>query len=155
MLRASPATHSSWPSGRAGKSGSRKQVRTIEEANRVGRPVGSRAAVCWCPWPRVIKTPTGQAIPYEDQSFGTREQVGVLYRLAGADLLKGSDDRGMCLMLDDPFGHTDRGRRQNMLEILQAAASRSGHQILVFTCRPEDFAGVEQHVDVSATKARS
>ncbi|MBI4605091.1 MAG: AAA family ATPase [Planctomycetes bacterium] len=99
-------------------------------------------------WPRVIRTATGQEVPYEDQSFGTREQVGVLYRLAVADLLAEASKAGACLLLDDPFGHTDRGRRRRMLEILESEAGRRGHQVLLFTCRPEDFEGAGQHIPV-------
>ncbi len=95
--------------------------------------------------PLSITTPTGQEVPYADQSYGTREQVSVLYRLAVADLVAEEAGSGVCLMLDDPFGHTDRGRRERMLEILQAQAEKRGHQILVFTCRPEDFEGIGTH----------
>lgn len=103
--------------------------------------------------PSVIRTPAGQEVPYPDQSFGTREQVSILYRLAVADLVAGEAGTGVCLMLDDPFGHTDRGRRARMLEILAAEADRRGHQILVFTCRPEDFEGVGVHVPVAGVGA--
>ena len=58
-------------------------------------------------------------------------------------------ESGVCLMFDDPFGHTDRHRRSLMLDILTAEAGRQGHQILLFTCRPEDFAGIENHVSLS------
>jgi DNA repair exonuclease SbcCD ATPase subunit len=59
--------------------------------------------------PAVIRTPAGQEVPYEDQSFGTREQVSILHRLAVADLVAKEAGAGVVLMLDDPFGHTDRG----------------------------------------------
>jgi len=96
--------------------------------------------------PTILRTPAGRSVPIEDQSFGTREQVSVLYRLAVANLVSEESGTGVCLMLDDPFGHTDRGRRERMLEILGAESTRRGHQILVFTCRPEDFTGVGHHV---------
>jgi DNA repair exonuclease SbcCD ATPase subunit len=98
--------------------------------------------------PTVLRSPAGQDVPFEDQSFGTREQVAVLYRLAVADLVAQESGAGVCLMLDDPFGHTDRGRRARMLGILSSEAEKRGHQILVFTCRPEDFTGVGHHVSL-------
>jgi len=99
--------------------------------------------------PAVIRSPAGRELPFVDQSFGTREQVSILYRLAVADLVAEEAGSGVCMMLDDPFGHTDRGRRERLLEILTAEADRRGHQILVFTCRPEDFEGVGHHVQLS------
>ncbi len=92
--------------------------------------------------PAVIRNPAGQEVPYEDQSYGTREQVSILHRLAVADLVAKESGAGVVLMLDDPFGHTDRGRRSRMMDILTAEATKRGHQILIFTCRPEDFDGV-------------
>jgi hypothetical protein len=99
--------------------------------------------------PAVIRNPAGREVPFEDQSFGTREQVAILYRLAVADLVAAEAGSGVCLMLDDPFGHTDRVRRDRMLGILDAEAEKHGHQILIFTCRPEDFEGVGHPVALS------
>jgi len=96
--------------------------------------------------PAVIRTPAGQEVEYEDQSYGTREQVSILHRLAVADLVAEEVGAGVVLMLDDPFGHTDRGRRSRMLDILTAETENRGHQILIFTCRAEDFEGVGTHI---------
>lgn len=76
-------------------------------------------------------------------SFGTREQLGILTRLAYADLLKASG-RPTLLMLDDAAVHTDATRRDAIKRALLDAATR--HQILVFTCHPElwDDLGVRQ-----------
>lgn len=76
-------------------------------------------------------------------SFGTREQLGILTRLAYADLLKASG-RPTLLILDDAAVHTDAGRRDAIKRALIDAATR--HQILVFTCHPElwDDLGVRQ-----------
>lgn len=98
--------------------------------------------------PAVIRTPAGREVTCEDQSFGTREQISILHRLAIADLVADEAGAGVVVMLDDPFGHTDRGRRSRMLDILTAEAERRGHQILIFTCRPEDFEGVGTHIRV-------
>ncbi|SDI70821.1 AAA family ATPase [Paraburkholderia phenazinium] len=76
-------------------------------------------------------------------SFGTREQMGILARLAYADLLKASG-RPTLLMLDDAAVHTDGMRRDALKRALLDAATR--HQILLFTCHPElwDDLGVKQ-----------
>jgi DNA repair exonuclease SbcCD ATPase subunit len=76
-------------------------------------------------------------------SFGTREQLGILTRLAYADLLQASG-RPTLLMLDDAAVHTDAARRDAIKRALLDAATR--HQILVFTCHPElwDDLGVRQ-----------
>ena len=76
-------------------------------------------------------------------SFGTREQMGILTRLAYADLLKAAG-RPTLLMLDDAAVHTDGTRRDVLKRALLDAATR--HQILLFTCHPElwDDLGVKQ-----------
>jgi hypothetical protein len=85
----------------------------------------------------------GRADTLEALSFGTREQLGILTRLAYADLLKASG-RPTLLMLDDAAVHTDAARRDAIKRALIDAATR--HQILVFTCHPElwDDLGVRQ-----------
>jgi len=67
-------------------------------------------------------------------SFGTREQLGVLARLAYADLLQQAG-RPTLLVLDDTLVHADLGRRELMKRALYDAASR--HQVLLFTCHGE------------------
>ncbi|SMG56207.1 AAA family ATPase [Paraburkholderia susongensis] len=76
----------------------------------------------------------GRADLLDALSFGTREQLGILTRLAYADLLKTSG-RPTLLMLDDAAVHTDAARRDALKRALIDAATR--HQILVFTCHPE------------------
>ncbi|WP_345816331.1 AAA family ATPase [Paraburkholderia sp. PREW-6R] len=85
----------------------------------------------------------GRADTLDALSFGTREQLGILTRLAYADLLKASG-RPTLLMLDDAAVHTDSVRRDAIKRALIDAATR--HQILVFTCHPElwDDLGVRQ-----------
>ena len=85
----------------------------------------------------------GRADTLDALSFGTREQLGILTRLAYADLLKASG-RPTLLMLDDAAVHTDAARRDAIKRALIDAAMR--HQILVFTCHPElwDDLGVRQ-----------
>jgi len=69
-------------------------------------------------------------------SFGTREQLGVLARLAYADLLREAG-RPTLLVLDDALVHADEARRDLMKRALFDAASR--HQVLLFTCHPQDW----------------
>jgi hypothetical protein len=76
----------------------------------------------------------GRLDTLEALSYGTREQLGILARLAYADLLKDSG-RPTLLLFDDAAVHTDAERREGIKRALLEAATR--HQILVFTCHPE------------------
>jgi hypothetical protein len=78
----------------------------------------------------------GMASDMKYLSFGTQEQLGILARLAYADLLKDSGVPTL-LLLDDACVHTDSTRRQHIKRALLEAARR--HQILVFTCHPHDW----------------
>ena len=83
-------------------------------------------------------------------SFGAREQMGLISRLAYADLLREAG-RPTLVILDDTLVHSDRGRLEDMKRILFDAARR--HQILLFTCHPEKWQdlGVPP-VDIQALK---
>jgi energy-coupling factor transporter ATP-binding protein EcfA2 len=72
----------------------------------------------------------------EEMSFGAREQMGLISRLAYADLLKEAG-RPTLLILDDTLVHSDKQRLEPMKSILFDAARR--HQILLFTCHPENW----------------
>ncbi len=67
-------------------------------------------------------------------SVGTQEQVGLIARLAYADLLQAAG-RPTLLILDDAVTHTDSVRREAVKRLLLEAATR--HQLLLFTCHPE------------------
>lgn len=69
-------------------------------------------------------------------SFGAREQMGLITRLAYADLLQEAG-RPTLIILDDALVHCDQERREQMKRILFDAAQR--HQILLFTCHPENW----------------
>lgn len=73
---------------------------------------------------------------FEELSFGAREQMGVISRLAYADLLKEAD-RPTLIILDDALVHSDAARLAQMKRLLFDAATR--HQILLFTCHPADW----------------
>lgn len=73
---------------------------------------------------------------FDKLSYGAREQVGLLLRLAYADLLAEAG-RPTLILLDDALVHTDGARLEAMKRALYDAATR--HQILFFTCHPERF----------------
>lgn len=73
---------------------------------------------------------------FEALSFGAREQMGLISRLAYADLLQEAG-RPTLVMLDDALVHSDAGRLAQMKRILFDAGQR--HQILLFTCHPENW----------------
>ncbi|MHA3904820.1 AAA family ATPase [Castellaniella sp. WN] len=75
---------------------------------------------------------SGEAV--EALSFGAREQMGLITRLAYADLLREAG-RPTLIILDDALVHSDHARLDGMKRILFDAAQR--HQILLFTCHPD------------------
>jgi hypothetical protein len=70
---------------------------------------------------------------FTELSVGAREQLGVVARLAYADLLREAG-KPTLLILDDALVHTDEDRLGQMKRVLYDAAVR--HQILIFTCHP-------------------
>ena len=77
-----------------------------------------------------------EAAAFETLSFGAREQMGVIVRLAYADLLQAAG-RPTLLVLDDALVHSDAERLAAMKRVLFDAAQR--HQVLLFTCHPEHW----------------
>lgn len=73
---------------------------------------------------------------FEALSFGAREQMVVISRLAYADLLQEAG-RPTLIILDDALVHSDEDRLAQMKRVLFDAATR--HQILLFTCHPEKW----------------
>lgn len=74
------------------------------------------------------------ASDFEALSFGAREQMGVISRLAYADLLQAAG-RPTLIILDDALVHSDSQRLAQMKRVLFDAAQR--HQVLLFSCHPE------------------
>jgi DNA repair exonuclease SbcCD ATPase subunit len=72
----------------------------------------------------------------DELSFGAREQMGVIARLAYADLLKAAG-RPTLIILDDALVHSDNARLERMKRVLFDAALR--HQVLLFTCHPDKW----------------
>lgn len=79
---------------------------------------------------------TGQHGAFDDLSYGAREQLGLISRLAYADLLKAAG-KPTLILLDDALVHSDASRLAQMKRILYDAARR--HQILLFTCHPANW----------------
>ncbi|RMX08680.1 GTP-binding protein [Corticibacter populi] len=73
---------------------------------------------------------------FQALSFGAREQMGLISRLAYADLLQAAG-RPTLIILDDALVHSDPERLAPMKRILFDAAQR--HQILLFTCHPANW----------------
>jgi len=69
-------------------------------------------------------------------SFGAREQMGLISRLAYADLLQEAG-RPTLIILDDALVHSDQQRLGQMKRILFDASHR--HQILLFSCHPYNW----------------
>ncbi|ARK54153.1 GTP-binding protein [Burkholderia pseudomallei] len=86
--------------------------------------------------PRLLTRPGAEVGDFHEMSFGAREQMGVISRLAYADLLKEAG-RPTLIMLDDALVHSDDGRLAQMKRVLFDAATR--HQILLFSCHPEKW----------------
>lgn len=78
---------------------------------------------------------------YDSLSIGAREQLAVLVRLAFARLLQEREGEASCLILDDALVYADEQRFAAMKATLQRAAKDV--QILILTCRPRDYFGLE------------
>ena len=79
--------------------------------------------------------------PFDSLSVGTREQIAILVRLGVASLLAEREGEPPCLILDDALVYADQERFDIMKTILQRAAKDL--QILVLTCRPWDYFGLD------------
>ena len=92
------------------------------------------------PGPLTRNGPAGpESGVFEALSFGAREQMGVISRLAYADLLREAG-RPTLIILDDALVHSGDGRLSMMKRVLFDAGTR--HQMLVLTCHPEKWRDV-------------
>lgn len=87
---------------------------------------------------QLVRQQAGGAVSdaLEALSYGAREQMGLISRLAYADLLQASG-RPTLIILDDALVHSDNQRLDDMKRILFDAARR--HQILLFTCHADKW----------------
>lgn len=98
-------------------------------------------------------TREGQTGQMDELSFGAREQMGLISRLAYADLLQAAG-KPTLIILDDSLVHSDSNRLGSMKRILFDAAKR--HQILLFTCHPDNWQDMGSEViNLEALKAQS
>ena len=86
----------------------------------------------------VNRTVNGNTLAVEQLSTGAREQLGVLVRLAAAQIV--SKEGGVPLVLDDALGSSDEGRLASMGAVLRVASTDS--QTILLTCAPERYAHV-------------
>ena len=91
---------------------------------------------------------------FSSLSGGTREQVGAAFRLAMAEILAEGHDGTLPIIFDDAFANADSDRQQKLQRLLDLAADR-GLQVIVFSCTPEDYAGLgARHVALPSPLAR-
>ena len=99
-------------------------------------------------FPKAVEHFQGHPIPFGQESFGTQEQLNLIYRIALAGIIAEDEGHGLCIVLDDPFGDTDIGRRKRMIEWMGSELEKSGHQLILLTCRGKDFTGFGHHDDI-------
>lgn len=79
-------------------------------------------------------------LEFNDASSGLKEVLALCVRLAVAKHLSGRDSQ--CLVLDDPFVHVSSDRSNKMIELIDDAIREYELQVIVFTHRPMEFAGL-------------
>lgn len=81
----------------------------------------------------------GIAIPFDQLSTGTKEQLGLIVRLAIAQAVS-RDQSGVPLIVDDALGYTDEDR----LPAIGAAIDSTGQglQVIILTCYPTRYQSV-------------
>jgi energy-coupling factor transporter ATP-binding protein EcfA2 len=99
-------------------------------------------------FPEAVQHIQGQKIKFEEESFGTQEQLNLIYRIALAEIIADDEGHGLCIVIDDPFGNTDVGRRRRMIHWMGAQLEKSNHQLILLTCRGSDFQGFGSHIDI-------
>ena len=83
----------------------------------------------------VNRTMDGITVTLEQLSTGAQEQMGLLVRLAAAQIV--AKDGGVPLILDDALGSTDQGRLESMGAVLRIASQDT--QTIILTCAPERY----------------
>ena len=79
----------------------------------------------------------------EDMSVGTRDQLATLIRLTLAARLQ------TVLVLDDQLTFSDTRRMQWFRQRVLSSSIDNKHQIIVITCRPDDYVDLSQSDDVA------
>ena len=83
----------------------------------------------------VNRTMDGITVALEQLSNGAQEQMGLLVRLAAAQIV--AKDGGVPLVLDDALGSSDQGRLESMGAVLRIASQDI--QTIILTCAPERY----------------
>ena len=86
---------------------------------------------------RVLRSGCAEAV--ESLSYGTREQIAVLVRLAFGRLLAETGQPAP-VILDDALVYSDDDRMDSLFDELRRAAET--HQLIVLTCRTQTFASL-------------
>jgi len=122
--------------------------------DRFARPVVGRLAPCLqLIWPEAHLVLGEDLAPHALErrgvreefarlSGGTQEQLGLLVRLAFAQLLADTGTPAP-LIIDDAVVSTDDGRLKRLFEALKLAAK--SHQVLMLSCRERDFDALGGH----------
>jgi len=116
-------------------------VRPLKEAiERLGAIVfgsGFQIAIA-DDWSIVSRTLHGKTLLFDDLSIGAKEQLGILARLAAAQIV--SRQGGVPLIIDDALGFADPSRLETMGAAIAAAGKQC--QIIILTCTPGRFTNV-------------
>ena len=86
-------------------------------------------------WSLISRMLDGKTLPFDDLSVGAKEQLGILTRLAAAQIV--SKHGGVPLIIDDALGFSDPSRLETMGAAIAAAGRQS--QIVILTCTPGRF----------------
>lgn len=86
-------------------------------------------------------------VPFDQLSGGAREQLGILSRLAVASVVESGD--GVPVIIDDALGYTDPERLERVSTVF--SASGEGTQMVLLTCTPQRYAGIEGATTISLT----
>jgi recombinational DNA repair ATPase RecF len=87
----------------------------------------------------------GVTVPFESLSIGAQEQVGILARLAAAELV--GEHAHVPLLMDDTLGYADEDRLATM-GVAIAKVARD-NQVIILTCMPSRFAYIGNATTVS------
>jgi hypothetical protein len=99
----------------------------------------------------VTRTIGGVTISVRQLSTGAQEQLGLLVRLAAANMV--SKEGSIPLVLDDVLGSTDEERLESMSALLRVASKDL--QTIILTCSPERYVHVGAQLSVALQKSLS
>ena len=110
------------------------------ELERLGREVFGSSFEVDVDTELTIRTRTldGCTVPYDSLSGGSKEQLGILARLAGAALVAKEDT--VPVIIDDALGFSDPDRLVRMGAVLNTVGDRG--QVIVLTCTPGRYDSV-------------